>query len=192
MVAWDDPGGRSHPSAVVEELEQLSGLTAIAVYWFNVPLQVWETYIPGAPAFTNTLQELPASAILTIRLQCAALLPGTEFFFEEGVPCDERRAVVDGLNAARSYATSLGTDVGELSAYLGGLDFLAPAYVERVGDLSLAETRQLLGGSTARMRRNTVFISRDDGGWQQAGRAVRAAVAAHEVFHIVPVDLGCT
>lgn len=192
VVAWDDPSGPSHPSSLVEELEQLSGLTAIAVYWFNVPLQVWETYIPGAPAFTNTLRELPASAILTVRLQCAALLPGTEFFFEEGVPCEERRAAIDGLNAARSYATSLGTDVGKVSAYLGGVNFLAPAYVARVGDVSLTVARQRLQGSTGQMRRNTVFINRDNGGWQQASSTVRASVAAHEVFHIVPVDLGCT
>lgn len=112
----------------------------------------------------NTLVELPPVVPLVVRLQCAALPSGIELFFEDGVSCQERQAVAEGLSAARNYLRTFGRDVGEFSVYAGGLNFLAPAYVERVGG-SLAKAHQRLQSSTAQMRRSTVFINTDDEGW---------------------------
>lgn len=191
IVVWDNSGGFSDPSSFVSEVEQLSGLVVTGVFWLNVSLQVWETYIPRAPAFANTLRELPPSAILVFHLQCIVLSRDIELSVEDGVPCQERQSVVKGMSAAIGYMSSFGREVGEFSVILGRLDFISHAYVECVDNVSLREARLRLEDWTALTACNTVFVNRDDRAWQQANSLIRAEAVAHEVFHIVQAKSGC-
>lgn len=190
-VLWNDPSG--HPSPISDflmELEQASGLTVASV--LLIKGETGLLYAPGTPAQANTLKEVPAFAILIVQLQCVALPDGigVDFFFEENVSCKERQAVVQGVGAAVAYLATFQRSVEGVSAYVGSVNFLAPVYADRVG-VSFRQARAQLQAATGNMRRNTIFINTDDQGWKLAAWQVRAAVAAHEFYHVLQVQLGC-
>lgn len=189
LVTWQSNGScPPTASAFIEAAEEQSGLNVIALY--KGEGGTWATYIVGAPAAVNaSFGEIPATAALFVRLECASLPQDVNFFFEDNVPCKERQDIAVGLHAARNYLRTFGQDVGSFNVRVGGLDFLAPTYAA-LKNITVEQARQLLepGGLQAF---NTIWLNRDAAGWAETTPELRSEAAAHEFGHLTQRYLGC-
>ena len=54
-------------TADVQALMKAQKFPVTAVYWLDVPKQVWKHYIAGAPASVNTLSTLKATDVVVLK-----------------------------------------------------------------------------------------------------------------------------